>query len=272
MQASAWSPPTGTLGMLVESARRRAVVLADREGSLTRAVRDGPRPAGFRAALDRGTVAVIAEIKRRSPSKGAINSTLDAIAQASAYQRGGAAAISVLSEPDHFGGSSLDVEDVRRAVTVPVLKKDFHVHPIQLLEAKALGASAALLIARALAPGELVDLAREARMLDLEVLVEIRDEWELERALAIDATVIGVNNRDLETLRIDPRTAERLLPAIPSDVIAVAESGMRSIGDILDAASWGADAVLIGSFLSASADPQAAVRALCEIPRRRRDG
>ena len=272
MQASAWSPPTGTLGMLVDAAHKRAAELAGREREMAGAARSAVAPPGFRAALDRATVAVIAEVKRSSPSKGAINAGLDARTQAVAYERGGAAAVSVLTEPTHFGGSSADLVDVRGGVGIPALKKDFHVHPLQLLEAKAIGASAALLIARALGPRELVAMAEEARNLELEILIEVRDEWELERALAAGATVVGVNNRDLETLRIDPRTAERLLPSIPRDVIAVAESGMRSVADVADAARCGADAVLIGSSLSAAADPEAAVRELSSVPRTGRHG
>ncbi len=272
MQASAWSPPVGTLGMLVDAAHRRAAELVDRERELVSAAHTAGSPPGFRDALDRATVAVVAEVKRSSPSKGAINPALDAAEQAAAYERGGAAAISVLTEPGHFGGSTTDLLNVRRAVGVPVLKKDFHVHPLQLLEAKALGASAALLIARALGPRELVSMADEARHLELEVLIEVRDEWELERALAVGANVIGINNRDLETLKIDPRTSERLLPSIPRSVIAIAESGMRTVADVADAGRCGADAVLIGSSLSASSDPESAVRALSAIPRSGRHG
>ena len=272
MQASAWTPPGGTLGMLTEAARRRAAELARDERGLAAALAAVDLAPPFRAALDRATVAVIAEVKRSSPSKGTINPKLDAATQGRAYERGGAAAISVLTEPTHFGGSPADLRAVCEAVSIPVLKKDFHVHPLQLLEAKVLGASAALLIARALSPAELIELSREARGLELEIIVEIRDEAELERAMAVDAQVIGINNRDLETLRIDPQTAQRLLPGIPSEVIAVAESGMRSVGDVRDAAAWGADAVLIGSALSASSDPEATVRALSAVPRRARHG
>ncbi len=256
----------------MDAARGRAARLTEREDALATEARVRPSPPGFRKALDRETVAVIAELKRSSPSKGSINAGLGAATQALAYERGGAAAISVLTEPDHFGGSSTDLLDVCGAVGIPVLKKDFHVHPIQLLEARAIGASAALLIARALAPADLLALAEEARDLDLEVLVEIRDEWELDRALAAGATVIGINNRDLETLQIDPRTAERLLPMIPRGVIAVAESGMKTLAAVADAARCGADAVLIGSFLSASLDPEASVRQLSMVPRVARDG
>ena len=272
MQASAWSPPVGTLGMLVDAAQQRAADLAHRERELASAAQSVGAAPGFRQALERTTVALIAEIKRSSPSKGAINPGIDAAAQAAAYARGGAAALSVLTEPSHFGGSCSDLVSVRQAVGIPVLKKDFHVHPVQLLEAKAVGASAALLIARALGPRDLLEMADEARQLSLEVLIEVRDEWELERAVAVGATMIGVNNRDLETLRIDPRTAERLIPSIPAGVIAVAESGMKTPADVADAARCGADAVLIGSSLSLSADPEDAARALSAIPRAGRHG
>ena len=258
--------------MLMEAARTRAAELRREERALNAALMAADQAPGFRAALEGSTVGVIAEIKRSSPSRGTINAGLDALTQARAYERGGAAAISVLTEPTHFRGSLGDLTAVRGGVTVPILKKDFHVHPLQLLEAKALGAAAALLIARALAPAELISLSREARGLELEILVEVRDEFELERAMAVDAQVIGINNRDLETLRIDPATAERLLPKIPSEVIAVAESGMRTLEDVVQAARGGADAVLIGTFLSASADPEAAVRALSAIPRTGRHG
>jgi indole-3-glycerol phosphate synthase len=217
-------------------------------------------------------VAIVAEVKRRSPSRGAINPGLDAGAQAEAYARGGAAAISVLTEPDAFGGSDADLREVRRRLSIPVLRKDFHVHPVQLVEAQALGASAALLIVRALSPDDLPLLTREAGTLGLETLVEVRDEWELERALAAGAAVIGVNSRNLETLEVDPRRAERVLRLVPADRIAVAESGMRARDDVIDAARWGADAVLIGSALSAAAEPADAVRALRGVPRGGRGG
>ena len=253
--------------MLTAAARLRAAELAREEGALEAALATAEQPPSLRSALDRGTVAVIAEVKRSSPSKGTINPSLDAASQGKAYERGGAAAISVLTEPSRFGGSRADLVAVEQAVRIPVLKKDFHVHPLQLLEAKAMGASAALLIARALSPAELIEMSRHARGLELEIIVEIRDEAELERAMAVDAQVIGINNRDLETLEIDRSTAQRLLPRIPADVIAVAESGMGTVGDVTDAAGWGADAVLIGSFLSSAADPEAAVRALSRVPR-----
>jgi indole-3-glycerol phosphate synthase len=211
-------------------------------------------------------------VKRSSPSRGEINPSLDAAAQARAYALGGASAISVLTEGSHFGGSVVDLQNVVAVVEVPVLRKDFHVDPVQLLEARALGASAALLIVRALSPKNLHALADVARQIGLETVIEIRDEAELDRALGAGARVIGINNRDLETLRIDPTTAHRLLPLIPSDVIAIAESGMTNASDVEAVARLGADAVLVGSFVSAAADPAAAVRGLAAIPRVRRRG
>jgi indole-3-glycerol phosphate synthase len=219
------------------------------------------------AALHRSDVAVIAEVKRRSPSGGDINVELSPGPQAAAYQAGGAAAISVLTEPHHFGGSGDDLVAVRSAVQVPLLKKDFHIDRIQLVEARALGASAVLLIARTLDPETLADLVAEAGRLGLEALIEVRTEAELERALSTDASVIGVNSRDLETLAMDFAVSERLLPLIPAGRVAVAESGVTGRADVERAAACGADAVLVGSAVSAATDAAAAVRALTGVSR-----
>jgi indole-3-glycerol phosphate synthase len=229
-----------------------------------------PQAPAFAAALRGPTVRVIAELKRRSPSKGAINEGLDAPSRAAEYARGGAAALSILTEPTRFGGSLDDLTSVRPAVTVPLLRKDFITHEVQLLEARAAGASAVLLIARALAPDRLATLAVAARRRGLECLVEIRSETELALALAVPGAVIGVNNRDLETLAIDDAIGLRLLPLIPPDRIAVYESGVRSVAEVERAAAAGADAVLVGSVLSAAADGAAAVRALVHVERRAR--
>lgn len=268
MQASpVWTPPTGTLGQIVGEAHVRVESLRQREDELERLATQAATAPGFAAALHGAHVAVIAEVKRRSPSKGWINPGITAADQASAYERGGAAAISVLTEPAHFGGSNEDLVAVRDAVRVPALKKDFHVHPVQLIEARALGASAALLIARALSPVSLRELLDVARALNLETLVEIRDEQELDRALELGAAVVGINNRNLETLSIDPATSERMLRLIPSNVIAIAESGVSGRADVERVATCGADAVLVGSVISAAEDPSAAVRALASVPR-----
>ena len=186
---------------MAEAAQRAEALRAHRPDLEARA-RSAVKPPAFAAALRRGDVAVIAEVKRRSPSKGWINPALAAPAQASAYENGGAAAISVLTEPAHFGGSVEDLAAVRRAVRLPVLKKDFHIDPVQLIEAKAIGASAALLIVRALSPDQLVRMAEAAAALELECLVEVHTTEELDRALAMAPAVIGVNSRDLETLAV----------------------------------------------------------------------
>ena len=273
MQASrAWSAPTGTLGGIVAEARARAEALDRRTDELVTLAREAPPAPSLAAALERDTVSVIAEVKRRSPSKGWINPGLAATDQASAYARGGAAAISVLTEPRHFGGSLDDLRDVRRAVKLPVIKKDFHVSTVQLLEARAVGASAALLIARALPPNELARMVDFARAVALEVVVEVRDEEELSHALELGAHIVGINNRNLETLSIDPATSDRLLGLIPRGTIAVAESGVSTRADVERVALRGADAVLVGSVISAAADPASAVRDLAGVSKVRRAG
>jgi indole-3-glycerol phosphate synthase len=192
---------------------------------------------------------------------------MDIEKQLRAYEAGGAAAISVLTEPTRFGGSNDDLKLARKAVELPLLKKDFHVDVVQILEARALGASAALVIARAVEPARLKELLRAGQDAGIEILLEVRDERELDLALTLGATLIGVNNRNLETLEIDPDTSVRLLPLIPSTIVAIAESGVRSAADIRRVASAGADAVLVGSELSKSADPEQSVRELVDVPR-----
>jgi indole-3-glycerol phosphate synthase len=270
--SSAWTPPTGTLGAIVAEAFDRAALLRAHEAELAESASSGPPSPSLKAALKREAVAIIAEVKRRSPSKGWINPDISAVDQALSYERGGAAAVSILTEPAHFGGSVSDLVSVRDSIAIPVLKKDFHVDPIQLIEAKALGASAALLIARALSPDALPQMVETARQLGLEVIVEIRDDEELTRALDAGAGIIGINNRNLETLAIDPATSERLLSRIPPGVVAIAESGVESRTDVERFARCGADAVLVGSILSASEDPIAAVKQLTGVPRVSRGG
>ena len=273
MQAhSLWTPPTGTLGAIVAEAEARAEALAARSNALEKAASARPPAKSLSAALRGETVALLTEVKRQSPSKGAIARGLDAVLQAQAYANGGAAGVSILTEPNHFGGSIDDLRNVVSDGGLPVLKKDFHVHPAQLTEARAEGASAALLIVRAVSPERLAELMSHGQALGLELLVEVRDEAELELALSLGAMMIGVNNRNLETLVIDATTAERLVPRIPSGVIAIAESGVASLADVERYAAVGADAALVGSSLSAAADPVAATRALTGVPRIDRAG
>jgi indole-3-glycerol phosphate synthase len=266
---SPWRFPEGTLGVLTREAHERAALTATQWDEWRARARDAAPARPFADALRGEQVRVIAEVKRASPSKGIIAVGLDAAAQAVAYVTGGAAAISVLTEPTRFGGSLDDLARVAAAVAVPAIRKDFLVHPAQLWEARASGASAALLIVRSLSPDELPALMAAAAEAGLATLVEVRDQRELERALLAGATVIGVNNRDLETLVIDPTTAPTLIPHIPVHAVAVAESGMRTIADVRPAADVGADAILVGSAISASPDPAADVRALAGVPRSR---
>ena len=219
-------------------------------------------------ALQAGTdVSVIAEVKRRSPSKGTLNDSIDPARQAAAYRDGGARAISVLTENKHFGGSAADLETIGAGVRIPLLKKDFHVDISQVFEARALGAAAILLIARAVAPGALGELAAAARELGIEPMIEVRDEHELASAIGASARVIGVNSRNLETLEIDAAVCVRIVPLIPRECIAVFESGVSTRRDVERAATLGATAVLVGSALSTASDPVEAVRALTGVAR-----
>jgi indole-3-glycerol phosphate synthase len=267
-----WTPPGGVLGEILSATRQRLGPLIARGATLdAEAAAATPAPP-FGSALRSASVAVIAEVKRRSPSRGILRDALSAPEQALAYEAGGASAISVLTEPEHFGGSPADVVAARQAVKLPLLRKDFIIDPRQVVETRAMGASALLLICRALEPGRLRDLIRSAADWKLEALVEVRDPAELDRALAAGARIIGINNRNLETLEVDASTAERLLPLVPPGIIAVAESGIAERGDVERAAAAGADAVLVGSALSASSDPVGATRALTGVARRDRRG
>ncbi len=264
---SAWTPPSGTLGKLTDEAHARAATLTSGAVELERLARKAVPVPSFRGALQAQLVAVVAEVKRASPSKGEINPRLDLAGQVKAYEAGGAAAISVLTEPTEFSGSIEDLVLARKWVALPLLKKDFHVEVSQLFEARALGASAALVIVRAVPPARLHDLMIAGADMGLEILVEVRDERELDLALSLNASLIGVNNRNLETLEIDPGTALRILPLIPRGVVAIAESGVKSVADVKRVAAAGADAVLVGSELSGSSDPESAVRSLTGVER-----
>jgi len=251
----------------VRAAHVRAASLRERTAELGRAAIAAAPVRSLRADLQSSTVGVIAEVKRASPSRGAINSDLRTADQARAYQQGGAFAISVLTEPALFGGSNDDILAARSVTDIPVLRKDFHVEPVQLLEARALGASAALVIVRAVRPSILRELMEAARQIGLELLVEIQNEDELALALSVGAEIIGVNNRNLESLAVDLATMDRLLPLIPQSCIAVAESGIETRADIERAGSHGADAVLVGSVLSGSANPEGTLRSLTGVQR-----
>ena len=228
---------------------------------LARAGAAAPRPPSFAAALRRagGALAVIAEIKRRSPSAGTIKAGADAAAQARAYLAAGADALSVLTDVKYFGGSLDDLTGVVAAVAgppaTPCLRKDFMVHPLQVLEARTAGASAILLIVRALTDAELAPLAAAAAAAGLDALFEVHDEAEVERALRQGARIIGVNNRDLTRFQTDLALSERLLPRLPRDVTAVSESGIFTGADAARVRAAGAHAVLVGEALMKTPDP-----------------
>lgn len=221
--------------------------------------------AALRAAAP--GVAVIAEVKRASPSKGALAAIPDPAALAHTYAAGGATAISVLTEQRRFQGSLADLDAVRAQVRVPVLRKDFVVDPYQVDEARAHGADLVLLIVAALDDTRLLALREQVEALGMTALVEVHDEPETHRAVAAGARVIGVNARNLKTLRVDRSVFARLRPLIPDGAVAVAESGIRAVDDVREYAAAGADAVLVGEALVTGGDPRAAVAAFRAVAR-----
>jgi indole-3-glycerol phosphate synthase len=218
-----------------------------------------PRTGAFRAALQRKGIGVIAEFKRRSPSAGELCPGADLQEIVAAYARGGAVALSVLTEAPNFGGSLDDLRAARAACTLPVLRKDFVIDPYQLREARAAGADAVLLIVAALAPDELAALHAEARRLGLEVLVEVHDEREVAVALDAGAEIVGVNNRDLRDFSVDVERTERLLELIPPPVTVVSESGIAEPGQLQRLQERGVAAVLVGETLMRAPDPAVAL-------------
>ncbi len=211
------------------------------------------------AALLAPGVGVIAEVKRRSPSRGALATISDPASLASEYQAGGARMISVLTEQRRFGGSLDDLDAVRAVVRIPVLRKDFVVGSYQVHEARAHGADAVLLIVAALEQNALIGLRERIESLGMTALVEVHTEEEASRAIDAGAHVIGVNARDLHTLDVDRSTFERIAPGLPSRIVKIAESGVRGPIDLIEYAAAGADAVLVGEGLVTSGDPKAAV-------------
>jgi indole-3-glycerol phosphate synthase len=236
--------------------RERPLAELEREAGADRIARP------FAEALARPGTSLVAEHKRRSPSAGSIREGVSCAEVVMAYERGGAAAVSVLTEEAHFGGSLADLREARAATELPLLRKDFTIDPYQLYEAKAVGADAVLLVVGSLEPGPLGSLYGLARDLDLDAIVEIHDEEELERALEIDCDVIGINNRDLEDLSVDIERTFDLLSDVPAGKVVVSESGIRDRQQIEELEQVGVDAVLIGETLMRAPDPEAAVREL----------
>jgi indole-3-glycerol phosphate synthase len=248
------------LRTIVAASRKAAVererVLMKDGAAFERAVAAAaPRGDRFRTALTGPGIRVVAECKRRSPSRGVLRSPYDPAGIAAAYEQAGAAAISVLTEPTFFDGSLDHLRDVRRRVRLPILRKDFLVTSFQLREARAAGADAVLLIAAALDPAALRELLREAGALGMAALVEVHDRPELDAALEAGAALVGVNSRNLRTLEMNPDVLDALADGIPDEAIAVAESGLKSADDLTRLAARGYDAFLIGERLMTSPDP-----------------
>jgi indole-3-glycerol phosphate synthase len=219
---------------------------------------------GFASSIrDTPHLSVIAEIKRKSPSKGDLNARLDPAELAAQYQRGGASCLSVLTDSNHFGGSTSDLQTARAACSVPVIRKDFTVDARDVCDARIMGADCVLLIAAILTAAEMSSFLELCREVDIDALVEVHDEAELEVAMNAGATLVGVNQRDLVTFAVDQARAVRMAPLIPDHVVKVAESGVRGRDDAIALRAAGYDAILVGEHLVTSSDPEVALTELC---------
>ena len=251
------------LDRILEWHRRQAEKDGRDLAQLLAAAQDCPPARGFAAALRAGEgVAVIAEVKRRSPSKGPLAPELDPALLGKAYAAAGAACLSVLTDSEFFGGSTADLAEARSATELPVLRKDFTVSPADVCDARIMAADAVLLIVSALTDGELAELLHLAREAGIDALVEVHDEAEAEKALSAGAQLVGVNQRDLFTFEVDMARAVRVGSSLPAGVVKVAESGIRSRGDVERLEAAGFDAVLVGEALVTAPDPGAALASL----------
>lgn len=256
------------LERIVATKRDEVAELAPRRGELRARAADSAPARGFAAALRRpGEVRLLAEVKRRSPSAGEIRAGADPVEVARAYEAGGAAAVSVLTDREYFGGDLECLRGVRAGVGLPVIRKDFLVDPAQLWEARAAGADAVLLIVRILDDALLAELLGLAAETGMDALVEVHDAGELTRALSAGARLVGVNNRDLGSFRTDLELSARLAPSVPGGVTLVAESGIRTAADVDRLGAAGVDAVLVGESLMRQDDLRAAAAALAGRPR-----
>lgn len=241
-------------------------ILSSRRAAVARmaamSFEDGPPVRDFRGALGAQGVSLIAEIKRASPSRGDLDASLDPVALAQMYERGGARALSILTEPEFFKGSPDDLAAARAATSLPVLWKDFVIDRAQVAHARSFGADAVLLIVRILSDEDLVRLVGEIRGRGMCPLVEVFDEADLERAIGTGAEVIGVNHRDLETFEEDPSATKRLRPLVPRGTALVAESAISTRADVEELEGIGVDAVLVGEALVKATDPAAEIREL----------
>lgn len=256
------------LTRIVATKHREVERLRSREEEVRRAVAAAPPPRSLEGALRAaGGVALIAEVKRRSPGAGEIRPGLDPVELGTAYASAGASALSVLTDQDYFGGSLEDLRRLREALPIPLLRKDFLVDPLQLLEARGAGADAVLLIVRILDDARLTELLALSGELGMSALVEVHEAAELDRALAAGARIVGINNRDLRTFTTKLEVTEAHLPGIPAGCLVVSESGIRHREDVLRLGAAGVDAVLVGESLLRAADPGAAAAALTGCPR-----
>lgn len=263
--ASPIEPTTKNLTVLEQIiVRKRAELVADRaivkEEELER--RKKPSRRGFRASLLKKAPAIISEIKKASPSAGLITENFKPAEIARSYEKAGAACLSVLTDKQFFQGSLDDLTEARASCGLPVLRKDFTLDRYHLLQASGAGADCVLLIVAALSDQELNDLLKQAVEFELDVLVEVHDEAELERALAVDANLIGVNNRNLKTMTVDLETSMRLAPLIPDNIVRVSESGIRTADDVKRLSDVGYSAFLVGESLMKQADPGGALAKL----------
>ena len=260
--------PSGILDRIVAGKRVEVEQLRAKRRDLARAADDAPAARPVLEPLRRKThIGVIAEVKRRSPGAGAIDPGLDPLRLSAEYEAGGAFAISVLTDGSWFGGSLGDLREVREARSVPVLRKDFVIHEVQVTEARATGADLVLLIVRILEPAVLRDLRAMIHDLGMTALVEVHDEWEVEAALEAGAGLVGVNNRDLTVFETDLAVTERLARYVPGDVLLVSESGIREVDDVARVAAAGADAVLVGEALVRSGSPGRVVGEMAVVGR-----
>ena len=266
-------PRQNILDRIVETKIREVEELRPREADLRARAADAPPPRDFRRALAEGpSVSLIAEVKRRSPGAGPIRPDLDPADLARAYEGAGASALSVLTDREYFAGSLDDLGRIREAVGVPLLRKDFTLDPLQVVEARAGSADAILLIVRILEDGPLRELRLVAEELGMAALVEAHDEAEVERALTSGARILGVNNRDLTTFETRLETTLDLLEEVPDEVVLVSESGIRTGDDVARLGGHGVDAVLVGEALLRASDPGAAAAAMTGRTKARRGG
>lgn len=267
--ADAASVPDVLVRILADKEKEVAErMAATSQSEIERAAAHAPALRDFVGALchriGEGRTGLIAEIKRASPSGGLIRDPFDPPALAKAYEEGGAACLSILTDAPYFQGKREDLEAARAACGLPVLRKDFMIHPWQVFEARAMGADCILLIMAALSDDMATELLGIARSLDMAVLVEVHDKRELDRALGLNTRLIGINNRNLRTLQTDIATTEELAPLVPADRLPVAESGIRTAADVRRMAAAGAHCILVGEHLMRQADVAAAARELVD--------